>query len=92
MCTGIGIKPGDGSIICARTVEFGVDGGCKPDGKELASSTPDNKPGLARASKYAAMSMDVHSTCRGSSGRRRRRSMSEGNTARKTACKMSERA
>ena len=51
MCTGFGTKPEDGSIICARAVEFEVDGGCKPDGKELVSSTPDNKPGLARDSK-----------------------------------------
>ena len=63
MCTGIKIKPKDGSIIFARTVEFGVDGGCTPAGipagKELVGSAPENKPGLAWTSKYATIGMDV---------------------------------
>ena len=63
MCTGIKIKPEDGSIILARTVEFGVDGGCIPAGipagKEFVGSAPENKPGLAWTSKYAAIGLDV---------------------------------
>ena len=66
MCTGIKIKPEDGSIIFARTVEFGVDGRCRPAGipagKELVGSAPENKPGLAWTSKYAAIGMDVRGT------------------------------
>jgi choloylglycine hydrolase len=63
MCTGIKIKPKDGSVIFARTLEFGVDAGCKPAGIpagiEHVGSAPEDKPGLVWTSKYAAIGMDV---------------------------------
>ena len=66
MCTGIKIKPADGSVIFARTVEFGVDGACKPAGipagKKLVGSAPEDNQGQAWTSKYAAIGMDVRGT------------------------------
>jgi len=50
-CTGITIKPKDGSIIFARTLEFAVDIKSNiilvPRGKEYVGSAPGDKPGLS---------------------------------------------
>ena len=49
-CTGITIKPKDGSIIFARTLEFGMDLKSNvlivPRGKEFVGTAPGDKPGL----------------------------------------------
>ena len=66
MCTGIKLRPEDGSIIFSRTVEFGVDGRCKPagipSGEKYVGSAPEDRPGQAWTSKYAAIGMDVRGT------------------------------
>ena len=58
-CTGIKIKCQDGTVIFARTAEFGVDLDIKaigiPAGAKFVGSAPENKPGLAWTSKYAAI-------------------------------------
>jgi choloylglycine hydrolase len=55
-CTGITIKPKDGSIIFARTLEFGMDLKSNilivPRGQEYVGTPPGNKPGLRWKSKY----------------------------------------
>jgi len=55
-CTGITIKPKDGSIIFARTLEFAVDIKSNiilvPRGKEYVGSAPGDKPGLSWKTKY----------------------------------------
>jgi choloylglycine hydrolase len=55
-CTGITIKPKDGSIIFARTLEFAVDLKSNiivvPRGKEYVGTTPGDKPGLSWKTKY----------------------------------------
>ena len=57
-CTGITIKPKDGSIIFARTLEFGMDLQSNiiivPRGKEFVGTAPGDKPGLRWKSKYGA--------------------------------------
>ncbi len=54
-CTRITIKPKDGSIIFARTLEFAVDLKSNiivvPRGKEYVGTAPGDKPGLRRRSK-----------------------------------------
>src|ERR1700686_806836 len=55
-CTGIRIKPDDGSIIYARTLEFGTDL-CSnviviPRGKSFVGTAPGGQPGLAWTTKY----------------------------------------
>jgi choloylglycine hydrolase len=49
-CTGITIKPRDGSIIFARTLEFALDIKSNiivvPRGKEYLGTAPGDKPGL----------------------------------------------
>ncbi|MCX7423872.1 MAG: choloylglycine hydrolase family protein [Planctomycetia bacterium] len=61
-CTGITIKPKDGSIIFARTMEFAVDPQSNiivvPRGKESVGSTPSDKPGLRWKSKYGIVGMN----------------------------------
>jgi len=56
-CTGITIKPKDGSIIFARTLEFAVDIKSNiivvPRGKEYVGTAPGDKPGLSWRTKYA---------------------------------------
>ena len=65
-CTGIKVKSEDGSVIFARTVEFGVDGGVIPAGipagTKLVASAPENKPGLSWTAKYAAIGIDIRGT------------------------------
>lgn len=55
-CTGITIKPKDGSIIFARTLEFGMDLKSNillvPKGKELVGTAPGDKAGLRWKTKY----------------------------------------
>jgi choloylglycine hydrolase len=58
-CTGIKVKSEDGSVIFARTAEFGVDLDIRPigipAGAKFVGSAPENKPGLAWTAKYAAI-------------------------------------
>ena len=55
-CTGITIKPKDGSIIFARTLEFGMDLKSNilivPRGKEFVGTAPGDKAGLHWKTKY----------------------------------------
>lgn len=61
-CTGITIKPKDGSIIFARTMEFGTDFKSNiivvPRGKEFVGTAPGNKSGLRWKSKYGVVGMN----------------------------------
>jgi choloylglycine hydrolase len=58
-CTGITIKPKDGSIIFARTLEFAVDLESNiivvPKGKEYVGTAPGDKPGLRWKTKYGSV-------------------------------------
>jgi choloylglycine hydrolase len=62
-CTGITIKPRDGSVIFARTLEFAVDIRSNvivvPRGKDHVGSTPDGKPGLPWKSRYGSVGMNA---------------------------------
>ncbi len=55
-CTGITIKPRDGSIIFARTLEFAVDIKSRiiiiPRGKEYVGTAPGEQPGFRWKSRY----------------------------------------
>jgi choloylglycine hydrolase len=55
-CTGITIKPKDGSVIFARTLEFGTDLKSNilivPRGKEFVGTAPDDKAGIRWKTKY----------------------------------------
>jgi len=56
-CTGITIKPRDGSVIFARTLEFAADLKSNiiviPRGKDYVGTAPGNKPGLRWKTRYA---------------------------------------
>ena len=58
-CTGITIKPKDGSIIFARTLEFAADLKSNvivvPRGTEYVGTAPGNKPGLRWKTKYGTV-------------------------------------
>ena len=58
-CTGIRIKPNDGSIIAARTLEFAADLHSNiivvPRARESVGTAPGNKPGLRWKSKYGSV-------------------------------------
>jgi choloylglycine hydrolase len=58
-CTGITIKPKDGSIIFARTLEFATDLKSNiiivPRGKEYVGSAPGDKPGTHWKTKYGTI-------------------------------------
>jgi choloylglycine hydrolase len=58
-CTGIRIKPRDGSVICARTLEFGIDLKSNiiiiPRHKEFVGTAPGDKPGLKWTTKYGSV-------------------------------------
>jgi choloylglycine hydrolase len=58
-CTGITIKPKDGSIIFARTLEFASDLKSNiivvPRGKEYVGTAPGDKPGLRWKTKYGTV-------------------------------------
>lgn len=62
-CTGITIRPKDGSIVFARTLEFAVDIQSEvlivPRGRETVGSTPDGRPGLRWKTKYASVGMNA---------------------------------
>jgi choloylglycine hydrolase len=55
-CTGIRIQPKDGSVIYARTLEFGIDLDCNilviPRNKAFVGMAPGNRAGLRWHSKY----------------------------------------
>jgi choloylglycine hydrolase len=58
-CTGIRLSAGDGSVVHARTLEFGVDLESNvimvPRGYARIGSTPDSKQGLKWKTKYASV-------------------------------------
>lgn len=58
-CTGIRLSAADGTVVQARTLEFGVELDSNviavPSGFERTGTTPDNKPGLRWNSKYASV-------------------------------------
>jgi choloylglycine hydrolase len=62
-CTGITIKPKDGSVIFARTLEFAMDLKSNviivPRGKEYVGSTPAGQPGLRWKSKFGSVGMNA---------------------------------
>ena len=63
-CTGITIKPKDGSVIFARTLEFAVDLqssiGVIPRGLEFTGSTAAGVPGLRWSSRYGAVGLNMY--------------------------------
>jgi choloylglycine hydrolase len=62
-CTGITIKPKDGSIIFARTLEFASDLESNviivPRGKEYVGTAPGDKPGLHWLTKYGTVGVNA---------------------------------
>ena len=62
-CTGILLTAADGSVIHARTLEFGIDLQSEilviPRGLTRTGETPDGKPGLTWTSKYASTGMNA---------------------------------
>src|ERR1700732_5007236 len=62
-CTGITIKPNDGSIIFARTLEFAVDLKSNiivvPRGKEYVGTAPGDKPGLRWRTRYGSVGFNA---------------------------------
>lgn len=58
-CTGIRLTAGDGTVVHARTLEFGVDLHSDvivvPRGYERVGTTPDGKPGMKWTAKYASV-------------------------------------
>ena len=58
-CTGIRLIAQDGSVIHARTLEFGIDLDSSilmiPRGYARTGTTPDGKPGLTWKTKYASV-------------------------------------
>ncbi len=55
-CTGITIRPGDGSVIFARTMEFGMDLKSNviivPRGYEFQGTAPGDQPGMRWTTRY----------------------------------------
>lgn len=62
-CTGITIKPKDGSVIFARTLEFAADLESNviivPRGTEYVGTAPEGKPGLAWTTKYGTVGVNA---------------------------------
>jgi choloylglycine hydrolase len=58
-CTGIRLIAADGSVVCARTLEFGMDLRSNviviPRGTASVGSTAHGQPGLAWTTKYGAL-------------------------------------
>ncbi len=58
-CTGIRLIAADGTVVPARTLEFGIDLDSSvivvPRGFARIGTTPDGKPGLAWKAKYASL-------------------------------------
>jgi choloylglycine hydrolase len=61
-CTGITIRPRDGSVIFARTLEFAVDLKSNviivPRGMDFVGSMPDGKPGFRWKTRYGSVGMN----------------------------------
>lgn len=61
-CTGVRLAAGDGTIVHARTLEFGIDVQSEimmvPRGFARTGTTPDGKPGLKWTTKYASVGMN----------------------------------
>jgi choloylglycine hydrolase len=61
-CTGIRLQAEDGSVVYARTMEFGLDLHSKaiiiPRGFELVGTTASGRPGITWRSKYAAAGLN----------------------------------
>jgi len=62
-CTGITLRPRDGSIIYARTLEFAADLKSNlivvPRGQQFTGTTPSGEPGLRWTTKYACTGMNA---------------------------------
>jgi choloylglycine hydrolase len=62
-CTGITLRPKDGSIIYARTLEFAADLKSNlivlPRGQQFTGTTPSGEPGLRWTTKYASAGMNA---------------------------------
>ncbi len=62
-CTGITIRPKDGSVIFARTLEFAQDIHSNviiiPRSRKFVGSTPDGSPGLRWTTRYGAVGMNA---------------------------------
>jgi len=58
-CTGIRLTADDGTVVHARTLEFGIDLDSSilmiPRGFARTGTTPDGKPGLTWKTKYASV-------------------------------------
>ena len=58
-CTGIRVIAADGTVVHARTLEFGIDLKSdvilEPRGYSRTGTTPDGKPGKRWTSKYATL-------------------------------------
>ena len=58
-CTGIALVAGDGTVVHARTLEFGIDLKSNvimvPRGYARTGTTPDGKPGKTWTAKYASL-------------------------------------
>ena len=65
-CTGIRIKPKDGSVIAARTMEFAADLQSNvvviPRATEFVGTAPGEKPGL-RGSRNTGVSVPMRLAC-----------------------------
>lgn len=63
-CTGIRIQPADGSVIAARTLEFGAELRSNvlfvPRGKPFVGTAPGNRPGLRWTARYAAVGVNAY--------------------------------
>jgi choloylglycine hydrolase len=61
-CTGIRLIAVDGTVVYARTLEFGIDLHSEimmvPRGYARIGTTPDGKPGLKWTAKYASVGMN----------------------------------
>ncbi len=62
-CTGITIRPADGSVVFARTMEFGADLKSNviivPRGYEFAGTAPGDKPGMRWKAKYGIVGINA---------------------------------
>jgi len=62
MCTGIRLNAQDGTVVHARTLEFGVDLQStvivSPRGYRRTGTTPDGQPGQTWQARYASLGAD----------------------------------
>ena len=58
-CTGIRLRPQDGSVVCARTLEFGTDLRSSiiiiPRGKELVGTAPEGRRGIPWVTRFGTV-------------------------------------